>query len=647
YKEDMLFAKQRDFSNDRVSPFGYPGFYGGATGPAPADYSTWAAPGCPNYSETGGVPDVAESCDFNYNDYNTLLPSIKRVSGLWNFTYGLNDFDLTGKVIATHQVTSSQLRPENNAGGQATNIDQAAIAAMPQARFDELFPGFGGVKPAAGGVDMYLRLSDFGNSTTDKTADLLGATVGLGGTSAGGWDWKVSLNSALSKTESESNNKLRTAVFNDLITTGSYIPWDPNRDLESIKAALVTESSYTEETAMSGLEASATTTLGELSGGSIGFAVAGGVVGETYKVKFDDESSTLDALINVAGAGGEGDRTVTYVAAETTLPLAKTFEVDVAARYDQYSDFGSAFSPQMSLLSTPLPFLKLRGSVGTAFKAPSLDQLNGATGVSFNSIVDYPYCQANGISDADCEEDIVNTAPQVKNLRRGNDELDPEKSFVYGFGVVLQPLDDMSLSADYWKITSDDLIDRRDLQDLVDEADPLVKRDPTTGYITEIDYPLQNLSRIIRSGVDVNFSYALRAGGTTTNLRSLGTWYLEDKQEPANKPMENQLGQNGSYKWKLGNEIDTSVGRDYGVTLSSSTVGTHQKSTNKGDRLPQYTRYDAQARYAPTDKSQVALGVINLMNKQGGIDDTVLGDVDSSIYNIKGREYYLRLTMNF
>ncbi|WP_141734498.1 TonB-dependent receptor plug domain-containing protein [Oligoflexus tunisiensis] len=649
HKEDMLIAKDRDFSKDRVSGFGYPGVYGGSTGPTPDDVGYWPAEGCPNYAEdANGVPVQDTSCLFNYNTYNALLPSIERVSGLYNFTYPMNNFDITGKVIATHQVTRSQLRPENNAGGQATVIDQSVIDAMPQARFDQLFPGFGGAKPASGGVEMLLRLNDFGNSTTEKTADLLGAQVGIGGATDGGWEWKLSLNTASSKTDSTSSNKLRTSVFNEIITTGEYIPWDPERDLEGIRARLVTDSSYSEETMASGLEASATTTLGQLGGGDIGFAVAAGFLAETYKVSFDDESSQLDALINVAGAGGKGDRTVSFAAVETNLPFARALEVGLAARYDQYSDFGAAFSPQMQLLSTPSDFLKLRGSVGTAFKAPSLDQLNGATGVSFNSVVDYPYCEANGISREDCEADPVTTAGQVKNLRRGNPDLDPEKSFVYGLGFVVQPIDDLSVSADYWKIISRDLIDRRDLQDLVDEADPLVVRDPNdNNKILHIDYPLQNLSTIIRSGVDVNLNYTLRTGDVTTQFRSLGTWYLEDKNEPKNKPMEDQLGQNGSYKWKMMNEVDSNFARDYGATLTASTIGTHQKFTNRGDRLPQYTRYDAQVRYAITDNSRLALGVINLLDKQGGIDDTNFGDVDSSIYHIKGREYYLRLGMTF
>ncbi len=646
-QEDILYTKQRQFSENRTSPIGSPGTYTGT--PAGGARGTFQAPGCPNYTEaSAGVPaEIGRAgCSYNYNEFNTLQPAINRISGLYNFQYDMNnDMEVTGKVIATHQNSTSQLRHESTANQVAT-IGQPAIDAMDQTRFDQLFPGFGGTKPTTGGVLISSRLKDFGIPLTRKTSDLLGGVLGLGGKTSNEWEWKVNASAGRTKTRSESSNKLREAVWEDLITSGGYIPWDPARDLAGVKNALLTNARYTESTTNTGLEGTATTPIGSLGGGAINLALSTGVLGETYDVEFDEASRSL-SLINVAGSGGDGDRTIGFAAFEVDMPVTKEFDVNVAGRFDQYSDFGGTFNPQLTFSYAPWTPLKFRGSVGTAFKAPTLDELHGAAGVSYNGVVDRPYCEANGITPDACEADIVTTAASVKNLRRGNDDLDPEKSRIYGFGVVVAPDDSTTISADYWKILSDDLIERRDLQDLVDENDPLVKRDPITGLITEIDYPIQNLNKSVRSGLDGNFTYLRNTGRFATMWRTLGTWYFEDKIEPEGKPQQNNLGKYASYKWRLSNEISADWDKTYGVTLASSSTGKHEKVGAENEYLPEYTRYDGQIRYTHPLNGDVSFGIINLFNKQGGKDDSNLGDVDADLYDINGREFYLRLTQNF
>ncbi|WP_139379724.1 TonB-dependent receptor, partial [Zoogloea sp. LCSB751] len=71
-------------------------------------------------------------------------------------------------------------------------------------------------------------------------------------------------------------------------------------------------------------------------------------------------------------------------------------------RFDDYSDFGSAFSPKASLRYQPLDNLMLRTSWSRSFRAPSLSDLYAADSYSADWAKDYVYCKANGISAADC-----------------------------------------------------------------------------------------------------------------------------------------------------------------------------------------------------------------------------------------------------
>lgn len=651
--QDILIAKDRDFSRERVSATGYPGTYSAAFAGTDADGNpttnrlTFPVRGCPNYSEENGLPVAAGGCFFNYNDYNSLLPEIDRISGLYNFSYDLpNGMQFTAKIMASRQASKSQLRPEGSVGRDLSPvISQDVITGMSDERYNELFPGFEGARPTTGGVRLNLRLVDFGSSITEKEATLVGATTGLGGTFTNGWEWKVLANASGTKTTSESDPKFLLAETNAALASGELIPWASDFDLAGLRARLLRPSYYVEETSTYGLEAIVSGEIGSLPGGSIGLAFGASTQNEDYDVDWNHES-TEGLLLNVAGAPGEGDREVVSAFAEASLPFTKTFEASGAVRLDSYSDSGSSFNPQLSLAYAPVEILKLRGSVGTAFKAPSLDDMHGATGVSFNSVVDYTYCENNGISRAACAEDLTATAA-AKNVRRSNKDLEPEKSDIYSFGFVLQAAQDLSLTADYWKIRSRDLIDFRDLQDLVDENDPAVVRSPTEGVIEYIDLPIQNLSKMIRSGVDVGLDYSRNLPATLMTFRSLGTWYFEDKLQPAGKPEQNNLGTNGSFKWKLNNSLDFFIQRAYGLTLASTTFATHGKFGDDEQRLPQYTRYDLQTRYAGPWNGEIALGVNNLLNKQGGADDTNTGDVEQSIYDIQGREYYLRLTQNF
>lgn len=86
-------------------------------------------------------------------------------------------------------------------------------------------------------------------------------------------------------------------------------------------------------------------------------------------------------------------RTVNSVFAELSIPVlgsrqhpraAPRVELDLAGRYEDYSDFGHTFNPQMRLRWIPLTTLKLRASWGTSFRAPKLvdlyDSTNNASG---------------------------------------------------------------------------------------------------------------------------------------------------------------------------------------------------------------------------------------------------------------------------
>jgi outer membrane receptor for ferrienterochelin and colicins len=64
-----------------------------------------------------------------------------------------------------------------------------------------------------------------------------------------------------------------------------------------------------------------------------------------------------------------------YVFLQHEWAPGKVFDFVAGARFDSHSDFSSRLSPKFSFLITPFEQLKIRGSVGSGFKAPDFQQL--------------------------------------------------------------------------------------------------------------------------------------------------------------------------------------------------------------------------------------------------------------------------------
>ena len=637
---ERLATNQRQFSRDRFSTLGYPGYYSVGEG---ADLLAYPTPGCSTYETSNGSVAPSASCPYNYNDHNTLLPAIDRFSALYNMSYDFgSDLTFKGKLLGTWQQSESQLRPDFYIG----TVSQETIDGMSDERFASLFPGLVGNRPAADGVNVHMRLADVGNSTTKKEATLLGTDLRLQGYFNDIWQWEVAVNSSGTKTTSLTSPRIRAAEFDNLIAEAAILQWDPNKDSSRLFGEAISQSYYVEESYASGLEFQTNGEWGELGAGPVGLAIAVGANREDYAVAFDEESRD-DKLINVAGSGGTGDRDIGFIAVEASLTPIADLTLNLALRHDNYSDFGASTNPLLSAGYQASDFLKLRGSWGTAFKAPTLDQLYGAPGVSFNQGVDLPYCRERGISDADCRADTVYANSQFKNQRGGNTELSAETSTVMNAGFVLQPLADLSLTADYWRIVSDDLIAFDGIQDTIEANDPNIVIRDADGKIDYFKFQPQNLAKQKLAGVDLSLSYAQRFSFLRLGFQSTGTWYVENKQQLEGEEEENELGLNGAFKWKLSNVVDAVIDDSFGLTVNSNTIGKHAKVSDDTQNLRQWTKYDLQARYLKLFNGSIALGVNNIFNDYGPEDDTVRRDIDSSYYDLVGREYYVRLSQNF
>ncbi|KAF1686008.1 TonB-dependent receptor [Pseudoxanthomonas broegbernensis] len=133
-----------------------------------------------------------------------------------------------------------------------------------------------------------------------------------------------------------------------------------------------------------------------------------------------------------AYAGLEGDFT-------------ENFSAGLAARYEDFSDFGSETSGKLSARYAFSDAVALRGTVSTGFRAPSLAQ-QGYQAVS--SIIDAGVFTERGTFPAS------SAAAQAL----GAQPLQAETSTSYSLGLVLQPTDRLYVTVDAFRIKIDDRI---------------------------------------------------------------------------------------------------------------------------------------------------------------------------------------------
>ncbi len=116
-----------------------------------------------------------------------------------------------------------------------------------------------------------------------------------------------------------------------------------------------------------------------------------------------------------------------------------------AVRYDHYDDFGGEATWRLTTRLEPAPGFALRGTIGTGFKAPSLQQ-------QFFSAVQGALSAGNLVT--------VGTLPVSDPVARalGASPLKPERARNLTAGLVFGPFDGFSFSADYFHIRIRDRI---------------------------------------------------------------------------------------------------------------------------------------------------------------------------------------------
>lgn len=151
---------------------------------------------------------------------------------------------------------------------------------------------------------------------------------------------------------------------------------------------------------------------------------------------------------------------VPVVSPEMNIPLIHRLDLQLAGRFENYSDFGSVAKPKIAAAWDIVDGLRLRGSWSQGFRAPNLEQTKTVAYSRLGSNNDYYRCVVD-------MRRPVNPIPNMGACDRsasysifisGNPDLKPEESTNWTVGTVIEPkfipseYGRLTLTADFWSI---------------------------------------------------------------------------------------------------------------------------------------------------------------------------------------------------
>jgi iron complex outermembrane recepter protein len=194
----------------------------------------------------------------------------------------------------------------------------------------------------------------------------------------------------------------------------------------------------------------------------------------------------------------ERDRNNFGLYADAETELTPKLLADVAARFESYNDFGEKLSGKVALRFQPSRQLVFRAAAGTGFRAPGLSQ------VAFNKVI------TNVIADQFVEVGVF-PVDHPAALALGAVPLTEETSLNFSAGLAFTPVDNFTVTADYFRIEIDDRII---LGATFDEAvERQILADAGFGEIGGVQYFTNGLDTRTQ-GVDVTGNLRVPTGTT-------------------------------------------------------------------------------------------------------------------------------------
>ncbi|MEN5207792.1 TonB-dependent receptor [Stenotrophomonas terrae] len=491
-------------------------------------------------------------------------------------------------------------------------------------------------------------------------------------------------------------------AWNPLLPAGVAGPGSlDNKDLQTFLFPTFTTTGVTKTTSFT---ADLAGSIVALPAGDLGFAI--GVEHREEEGRFvPDAFMQSGEYTGLAQTTTNGKYDLDEVYLELNIPVladmafAKELTINVAGRYSDYSNFGDTVNGKFGVTWRPLDELLVRGTYAEGFRAPSVDNMYGGTGSSFEkytdpcsvgvagSIAGSPACTTAGVAPnyvqlgqglEPCTTWPCATPDQF--ISGSNPNLMPETSKSKTVGMVWSPrwVQGLDISLDWYNYQINDMIitdsvDRilRDCYVLGDAArcNGIVRA--ADGHITQLFYGLANLGQMETEGYDLGVKYRLPELAIGQISLDWQTTYVakydEQGQNAAGETITSGfVGSPGIFRVRSNLGVNWELG-DWGVNYTARYYsGMNEKCVSladgwcdqpnryqNGEKAPlrstgSNTFHDLQVSYKAPWDATIALGANNLFNHRGALQYSAPNS-DYAYYGgfDIGRYVYMKYTQRF
>ncbi|CAN5319968.1 TonB-dependent receptor [soil metagenome] len=366
---------------------------------------------------------------------------------------------------------------------------------------------------------------------------------------------------------------------------------------------------------------------------------------------------------------------------ELGIPVIKGLDFTLSARYDHFSDFGSATTGKASFKWQPATNFLIRGSVGNGFHAPTVPQVAAAP-QPFGVTSDKYACTAGLAAVAAAQGATCRPGSQQYDvLAAGNKLLKPEKSKQATIGFRFEPTSSLTVGADLWHVQI------RQAFGTLAEATVFANPEAFPGSwskVTDVGTGATylafnngnaNLGKSFATGLDLDGTFRTKTdfGDLTTQLTM--TYMIREKSQlEADGPYYSAIGNNAelgtvTFRWqgrlatslRTGNWTNTLIANfKSGYKDAETTVDVLDNAGNvvgsQDIRLDvaTWTTLDFQTAWNMRKDLTLTAGMLNLLNKTpplslalGGINKGQQFGYDDRYYDSRGRTAYVNLSYKF
>jgi iron complex outermembrane recepter protein len=628
----------------------------------------------PYRGDITGFNNNNQACAYDYGKQWSLLQPVDRTNLISRGSLAISaDHTAFVEIVASRnksavEYTPIQITNQNYPAFITTN--GVSVRSPYYQDLTGLVPGFNNQLAER----IRWRCLECGPRQQDTTTDAFRILAGLEG-NLSGWDYKFGLSSSESKatTVLGEGNMLRDAT-NAALSSGIINPFllpgqsQTQQAQDAINAAKAKGLSlYGGKATVKQFDASISREIATLPAGPLAVAVGVDVRKENYR--FNQDQDTQPAILGVSAPSTleAVSRDIKAVYGELQVPVIKNLDVQLAVRYDKYSDVGSTTNPKIAAKWQPIPQVGFRSSYSTGFHAPDFNSLYGgsATG-QFNSDINDPVLCPTGKEAVGCgiRPEIIGTS---------NTNLKPEKSKQWSVGVLIQPAPWFSASVDFWQIDLTDRIGAISGQLLISRYDQYrqyVTRDPATNEIVSITSPTFNLGGDKTRGADINLNgnlktdvgqFAASLEGTYTSSFKSRFSEADPYTELVGKFGDTTNGFNLHVRWKHAANITWSQG-PWSTTFSQNYTGGYQAerdgfgsgftAAGSPDRIKSYTLYNLTGTYTGIKNLSITAGIKNLFDTKPSfsnhnVDNVAGAGWDGRVGDPRLRSFILRLNYKF